>query len=163
GPATVVPGNTALYAIVVTNSGPSAATNVVVNDPTPEGLTFVSNSGSCTTAFPCALGTLAPGASQTITTTLLVPPGYTTPNPIVEIATVSSPTTDPTPGNDTATAQTTVDTDADVEVTKSVAPAAGVLVGDTVTFTIQATNNGPNAATGVSVTDILPAGLSFVS
>src|SRR5262249_57283148 len=133
GPATVVPGNTAVYAIVVTNSGPSTATNVVVNDPTPAGLTFESNSGACTTAFPCALGTLAPGTSRTITTTLLVPPGYTTPNPIVEIATVSSPTTDPTPGNDTATARTAVDTDAEVEVTKSVAPTTGSLVGDTVT------------------------------
>src|SRR5262249_27759202 len=112
GPASVVPGNTAVYAIVVTNSGPSTATNVVVNDPTPTGLTFESNRGACTTAFPCALGALAPGASQTITTTLLVPPGYTTPSPIDEIATVSSPTIDPSPGNNTATAQTTVDTDA---------------------------------------------------
>jgi uncharacterized repeat protein (TIGR01451 family) len=163
GPATVVPGNMAVYTIAVTNAGPSTATNVVVNDPTPSGLTFESNSGACTTAFPCALGALAPGASETITTTLLVPPGYTTPSPIVEIATVSSPTTDSTPGNNTATAQTTVDTDADVEVTKSVAPTTGILVGDTVTFTVQATNNGPNAATGVAVSDILPAGLSFVS
>src|SRR5262249_9172442 len=163
GPATVVPGNAAVYAIVVSNSGPSIATNVVVNDPTPTGLTFESNSGACTTAFPCALGALPPGTSQTITTTLLVPPGYTTPSPIVEIATVSSPTTDPTPGDNTATAATSVDTDADVEVTNSVAPTTGILVGDTVTFTVQAKNNGPNAATGVVVTDILPAGLSFLS
>jgi len=163
GPATVVPGNMAVYTIVVTNSGPSTAANVVVNDPTPSGLTFESNSGACTTAFPCALGALAPGSSQTITTTLLVPPGYTTPNPIVEIASVSSPTPDLTPANNSGEARTPVDTDADVEVTKSVAPTTGILVGDTVTFTVQATNNGPNAATGAVVTDILPAGLSFVS
>src|SRR5262249_34919538 len=67
------------------------------------------------------------------------------------------------PGNNSASAQTPVDANADVEVTKSVAPTTGILVGDIVTFTLQATNNGPNAATGVAVTDLLPAGLSFVS
>ena len=67
----------------MSNAGPSTATNVVVNDPTPSGLTFVSNSGALYVAVPVHLGSLAPGASQTITTTLLVPPGYTTPNPIV--------------------------------------------------------------------------------
>ncbi len=163
GPPTVVPGNAAVYTIVVTNEGPSTATNVVVNDSTPSGLTFVSNSGDCTTPFPCTLATLAPRASRTITTTLLVPPGYQTPNPIVQTASVSSQTPDPVPGNDSASVQTPVDANADVEVTKSVAPATGILVGDSVSFTIQARNNGPNAATGVVVTDLLPAGLSFVS
>src|SRR5262249_19773605 len=36
-------------------------------------------------------------------------------------------------------------------------------VGSTITFTITLTNNGPATATGVSVTDLLPAGLTFVS
>src|SRR6476646_6442344 len=36
-------------------------------------------------------------------------------------------------------------------------------VGDTVTFTVTVTNNGPDTATGVSMQDTLPAGLSFVS
>src|SRR5262249_4649946 len=88
---------------------------------------------------------------------------YQTPNPIAQTVTVSSPTTDTTPANNSASAQTPVDANADVEVTKAVAPTTGILVGDTVTFTVQATNNGPNAATGVVVTDLLPAGLSFVS
>jgi large repetitive protein len=163
GPQTIVPGNQAIYTVVVSNAGPSTATNVVVNDPTPSGLTFISNSGACTTAFPCALGTLAPHSSETITTTLLVPPGYTTPNPILEVASVASLTPDPDAVNNSSTAQTAVDTNADVEVTKAVAPTTGILVGDTVMFTVQARNNGPNAATGVVVTDVLPGGLTFVS
>src|SRR5262249_25537281 len=50
GPTSVVPGNSAVYTIVVSNAGPSAATNVVVNDPTPSGLSFISNSGACASA-----------------------------------------------------------------------------------------------------------------
>ena len=64
GPATAVAGTNVVYTTVVTNAGPSDAVAVTVADPTPPGLTFVSNAGACATAFPCALGTLAAGAVQ---------------------------------------------------------------------------------------------------
>ncbi|MBI4814038.1 MAG: DUF11 domain-containing protein, partial [Methanobacterium sp.] len=38
-----------------------------------------------------------------------------------------------------------------------------VNVGDTVTYTVTATNNGPNTATGILISDIVPAGLSGVT
>ncbi len=94
GPATAVAGTNVVYTITVTNAGPSDATGVTLTDPTPPGLTFVSNAGDCTTAFPCTLGTLPPAATRTITATFAVPSGYTTPNPIANTATVSSPTPD---------------------------------------------------------------------
>ena len=50
----------------------------------------------------------------------------------------------------------------DLAITKSVAPANPVL-GQNVTFTLTVTNNGPSAATGIQVTDLLPAGLTYVS
>src|SRR6202011_2408811 len=65
-------------------------------------------------------------------------------------------------GNDTATDPTTITSLADVAVTKS-ASAPTVTVGSNVTFTITARNNGPSNATGVQVTDLLPAGLTFVA
>ena len=34
--------------------------------------------------------------------------------------------------------------------------------GATVTYTVQLTNNGPDAATTIVVTDIVPAGLTYV-
>ena len=108
GPATAVAGTNVVYTITVTNAGPSDATGVTLADPTPPGLTFVSNAGDCTTAFPCALGTVPPAATRTITATFAIPSGYTTPNPIANTATVSSPTPDAATGNNSATTNTPV-------------------------------------------------------
>jgi len=51
---------------------------------------------------------------------------------------------------------------ADLAVTKTVSTASPTL-GSTVTFTITARNNGPAAASGVQVSDLLPSGYTFVS
>ena len=51
---------------------------------------------------------------------------------------------------------------ADVAVTKT-ASAATLNDGQEVTFTVTAKNNGPDAASGVAITDLLPAGLEYVS
>jgi uncharacterized repeat protein (TIGR01451 family) len=60
------------WTIVVTNNGPSEATGVTIADPMPAGNTFVSASstqGSCTggAILSCSIGTMAAGASVTIT------------------------------------------------------------------------------------------------
>lgn len=51
---------------------------------------------------------------------------------------------------------------ADLSVNKSGAPNP-VIEGDNLTYTIGVTNNGPSGATGVTLTDPLPAGVTFVS
>jgi uncharacterized repeat protein (TIGR01451 family) len=51
---------------------------------------------------------------------------------------------------------------ADVSVTMSVSPNP-VAPGGTLLYTIGVTNNGPDAATGVSLSDLLPAGTTFSS
>jgi uncharacterized repeat protein (TIGR01451 family) len=70
--------------------------------------------------------------------------------------------TDATPLDNTDTADTIVTPVADLMITKTVDEPL-VAVGQQVTYTITTTNNGPSDATGVVVTDTLPAGLTFVS
>ena len=69
---------------------------------------------------------------------------------------------DPVASNNSAAAIVNGAANADVGVTKTVDRPAP-LVGETVTFTVTVTNSGPSPATGVVVTDALPAGLTFVS
>ena len=58
--------------------------------------------------------------------------------------------------NDVATAP-------DVSITKANEPTGAVLNGDSITYTLTVTNDGTATATGVEVTDQLPAGVTFVS
>ncbi|HEX6804603.1 MAG TPA: DUF11 domain-containing protein [Terriglobales bacterium] len=51
---------------------------------------------------------------------------------------------------------------ADLSIAKSVSPSAAQ-VGQTVTYTLLVTNNGPNTANTVTVSDALPSTLTFVS
>jgi len=161
GPASVLPGQLVTYTIAVTNSGPSSATSVVVTDATPPGLTFVSNSGACTSAFPCALGTLAAGApATTITSTYSVPANYPAPA-ITNTASVSSSVNDPNTSDNSASATTLVTTQTDLSIAKS--GPASASIGTNVTYTIVVTNNGTLTANNVFVSDPTPAGLTFVS
>lgn len=50
----------------------------------------------------------------------------------------------------------------DLELTKTAGSSQGVL-GDTVVYTLTVSNNGPDAATNVVVTDALPSAVSYVS
>src|SRR5205807_521711 len=81
---------------------------------------------------------------------------------ISNTATVSSSSpSDPTPTNNSATATTTVRAAADLSIVKT-APATAS-AGTDITYTLTVTNNGPSASSGGTVTDVLPAQVSFVS
>ena len=155
GPASAVAGTSLVYTITVTNAGPSDATSVTLTDVTPPGLTFVANAGDCTTAFPCNLGTLPPAATRTITATFAIPSGYTTPNPIANTATVSSPT--PPAASTSATTNTPLAAPVtDLHITKTNG-VDGVIAGRPTTYTITVTNPfGPSDAIGATVTDTFP-------
>jgi uncharacterized repeat protein (TIGR01451 family) len=107
-PANFHVGGNVQYVATITNNGPSDAANVMVNNAPPAGLTFVSNAGDCTTAFPCNLGALAAGASRLITITYSVPANFNTGTGTANAITVSSPTPDPNMANNSASAQLSV-------------------------------------------------------
>jgi len=155
-------GDTITYTVTLSDLGPDAATNVVVHDPLPAGLVFVSAATSqgtySTSTGDWALATLSNGAAATLSLSAQVV------SPAVQVNTASitrSDQYDPNPNNNSASATETPQ-QADLAVTKSVNNAAPN-VGDTITYTVQVSDLGPNAATNVQVNDLLPAGLSFVS
>jgi uncharacterized repeat protein (TIGR01451 family) len=153
-------GANVTFTITATNNGPSAATGVTVSDPLPAGYTLVSatpSTGSWT-APNWTIGNFANGGNATLTIVATVKAV----GPYANTATITGNETDPTPGNNTSTSTPVPVASADLAVLKTVNnPAPSV--GSNVIFTITATNNGPSAATGVSVNDPLPAGYTLVS
>jgi uncharacterized repeat protein (TIGR01451 family)/CSLREA domain-containing protein len=98
-PDPVTVGDNLTYTITVTNRGPDAATNVVVTDTLPSGVTFVSASPGCVHSagvVTCNLGNIPAGGSVTITIVVTV----TAPGTISNTATVTSDTLDPNTAND---------------------------------------------------------------
>jgi uncharacterized repeat protein (TIGR01451 family) len=133
-----------------------------VQDLLPAGLSLVSFSPSRGTYTPAtgvwAVGAIDPSAAQTLTFTAMV----VSPNAQTNTATIShSDQFDPDVANNSASATETPQ-QADLAVTKTVSDATPN-VGDAITFTVTLTNNGPDPATNVTVSDPLPAGLTLVS
>jgi uncharacterized repeat protein (TIGR01451 family) len=151
------------YTITAKNNGPTAATGVTVTDPLPASVTFVSavpSQGTCTGAatINCAIGNMANGATASIVIT--VTPAA--PGTIANTATVTANETDPNPGNNSATASVQILGTADLSIVKTGQPNP-VNAGNNLSYTVTITNNGPSPATGVTLTDPLPAGAAFVS
>src|SRR4029079_18689823 len=71
-------------------------------------------------------------------------------------------TSDPASANNSDTETTTVTGAADLSIAASDTPDP-VNAGGDLTYTVTVTNNGPDPAAGLTVTDTLPGGVSFVS
>ncbi|MCW2812727.1 MAG: Cna domain protein, partial [Nocardioides sp.] len=68
-------GDTVSYTLRVTNNGDVAAAGVVLTDALPSGVTFGSATAPCTlngSTVRCELGSVAPGATKTVTITATV-------------------------------------------------------------------------------------------
>src|SRR5690606_26468356 len=152
-----------IFTITVKNAGPSTATNVIVTDVLPAGYTFVSASTADYNAGTgeWVIGNLASGGEVSITITAKVNPDKAAAD-YKNTASVTGTEKDSDPGNNSDDEETTPVAVADLAVEKTVdnnTPNAG----DNVVFTLKASNAGPSNATGVKVTDLLPAGYTFVS
>jgi uncharacterized repeat protein (TIGR01451 family) len=163
-PNPVAQGQDLNYTLTVTNLGPSTATSVTITDALPADVALVSaatTQGSCTnvggTVF-CNLGNLAV-ATNAVVIVIVTP---STPGIITNTAFVFATTPDPNVTNNTAVAITAVNPAADLSITKTGAPNP-VLTSQHLTYTLVVTNLGPSAASSVTITDALPAGVSVVS
>ena len=161
GSSTFTPGTNMIYTIAVTNAGPSNAADVSVTDPTPSGLTFVSSSGDCVTAFPCDLGIIALNSSKVMTVTYSVPANYAGAT-LDNTASVQSPTTDSNTGNNTASKTSTLAGSSDLGIVKTVNTATPVL-GQNIIYNLKLSNARTSDASNITILEQLPAGLSFVS
>ena len=156
-------GQNLAYLLQVTNNGPSSATGVTVTDTLPGGVTFLSatpSQGSCsgTGTLTCNLGTLVNGVTATITISVTVP---LTAGTLTNTATVTGSPADPNSANNTSAETTSVNA-ADLSLKKVGFPDP-VFAGENLTYLLTVTNNGPSTATGITLSDTLPLGVTFVS
>ena len=160
-PDPTIAGATITYTLVVTNNGPSNSTGATVTDMLPVGVSFAS-SADCSEAggtVTCAIGALAPSASQMATFVVNVDPGPST--VISNTATVVANESDPVPGNNSATAETTVNTQPGFSKKFDPNPLPA---GDTAVLTFTIDNSTSTvAATALDFTDNLPADLVIAS
>lgn len=136
--------------LVVTNNGTGAASNVVIKDMLPEGVSADGKTG--TIEFP--IGTLAPGASAERTYMAKASRTGSFTNKAVATA-------DGGLMSD-ASASTTV-RQAVLAITKDCPGAVVAAGGRTITYTINVTNTGDAPAMNTMVEDAVPAGTSFAS
>ena len=148
-PSPVLSGGQLTYTISVTNSGTLAATGVVLSDQLPSEVTEVSASvsqgyiqpGLETTSVTASLGTLAPGASATLTIVVDTELGYV--GPITDSAAASCNQTDPIPSSLVDSVTTQVVANAGLTVSLSASPGS-VLAGGDLTDTFTISNLGPS-------------------
>ena len=173
---TVSPGGNITYTIVVTNNGPNTAAVPKWVQATPTNTTFVSvtaatgwtctnpvvgGTGNVTCTDGVNLTTGAGAALRTFTLVVKVNAGTAGTTVISGSVTVSSTTTDPTPGNNTGTSSVTVNS-ADLAITETPG-SASASPGGTISYTVVVTNNGASPAAAPSWSQVTPTNTTFAS
>jgi uncharacterized repeat protein (TIGR01451 family) len=165
-PNPVTAGNNITYMQSVTNNGPATANAPVFTETLPANTSQVSLTGpagwtcaglTCTDTTNMTSGTTA-NFTFVVKVNTTVAQGST----ITQTDSVSSTTSDPNLGNNSATVNTQVAASADLAITNTASPIP-VLANTHITYTQVVTNNGPSAATTVTVSNALPANTSSVS
>jgi uncharacterized repeat protein (TIGR01451 family) len=154
-------GANAMLTFLVVNNGPDDSTGINLTVPLPAGMSFVSATGGITPvsgALNFALGPLAVGSITSANATLT----GTVPGNAVSVATATSIEGGSNSASVTVSVFQPTQPLVDLSITSSVndtyVPPGGSLV-----YTIIVANNSPTVATGVVLTNKLPASALFVS
>lgn len=164
----VTPGDFITYTLTMTNNGTADATGAVLTDAIPQYTTYAAGTASpapsSTNPLVWNLGVIS-GAGGVATATFVVQVD----SPLTNALTISNSAVldiAETVGlSQTNVVTHLVQSSTDITVTKSALPASGSLVspGDIMTYTLVATNSGAQLATGVLMTDTLPAEVNVVN
>jgi len=154
-------GEALTYTVTVSNAGPDTAANPQITDVLPADVEFVSvmpGSPTCGQAggvVSCSLGPIAKDG-KSVVTIRVKPTADAGGQTITNCASVAAGEEDSNLENNEACVPTAVRARADLSITKT-ADKPVALIGEVLTYTITVHNDGPNAATGVGVTDDLPS------
>ena len=158
-PTTGQPGSPFTYTLTVANGGPSVARGASLTDTLPAGfLNATVNGSGCTIVggtVGCELGDIAPGGSVVVQVTGTW--SATATGVVSNTATTTSATPDPNTDDNSSTVDVTLAPNADVSVVKTTSTPT-VPLGGTATFEVIVTNEGPSAAAGVVLNELMPAG-----
>nr|WP_240515004.1 DUF11 domain-containing protein [Bacillus cereus] len=165
-------GDTISYTILITNSGNTAATNVQLTDPLPNGTILTPGSVTLNGVLQnvdslvgLPIGTIPSGATFTLSFQVTVI-NITAQNPIVNNAFASyiytvNPSLPPTSKTANSNSVSSTIRLANVHAIKSVNQTFAE-VGDVLTYTFALTNDGNVAANNVLLSDSIANGTSFV-
>ena len=156
GPATALLNTNFDYTITVTNNGDGVATSPRVVDTLPAGLKYVSSDPEGTASGSTVtwnIDDLAPDAFAIIT--LTVEGVSLGPQENVTIASSGGNTFQPE-----ARATTNI---LEPAITIEKTGRSAMFVGNQVTYTLTASNSGDAALTSVTITDTVPAGMTYIS
>ena len=159
------PGTIVTFSLEVKNEGQALLPHVFVSDLLPSGLSYVSSSPAGSNdgqivSWP-DIGPMAPGSSKRLKIMAHID------GPLSGIQNLTNQVTvagKPEYGeNVTASASATVQaSEAGISIVKSAEPSSGS-PGTAVGFSLEVTNTGSAALPHVSVSDLLPGGMSYIS
>jgi uncharacterized repeat protein (TIGR01451 family) len=176
GGASAVPGGLIVWALSYDNVGNQQADNVTIEDTVPLNSSFDAAASSA--GWACSpgilpgsvctlnLGNVAVGANGSVNFAVrvddTVPAGVEQISNTAVIADDGLNGADPTPENNEASDDTPLDAFPDLAITKNDGDAVAV-PGELLAWALQVTNVGEQGASGVTVSDTVPANTTFAA
>ena len=161
-------GERLTYTIVISNVSQESVSGVAISDTLPANTQFVAGSIAITPPDAGVVGTIPP----TLVTGMAIPAGQSV--TVTLAVTVSTPLTAGTIITNTAAVTRTGGTTPTTAIVTNTVRSADLAIGKgdtpdpvyasgTLTYELSVSNAGPSTAAGITVTDELPAGVTFGS